>query len=150
MTRQSPPHLGSDPAPTLSLSLAELFKIAVDLGKFVSTIWALYVTIVISIVGWLVAIKAPISPHSKLIASAIILLSAGFFCFVIEFQHGKIRKIYELIRIHPELNNDDSEFKKSALAFAAPFMGLTNRIFLPIIAAVLVALLWSLPPIKTD
>jgi len=149
MTRHSPPNLGSDPVPALSLSLAELFKIAVDLGKFVSTIWALYVTIVTAIVGWLIVIKPPIS-HSKLIASALILLLTGFFCFVIEFQHGKIQKIYALIRIHPELNNDNSEFKKCTLDFAAPFAGLTNRIFLPIVATVLIALLWSLPPIKID
>ena len=128
---------------TQSLSLAELFKIAVDLGKFVSGVWGLYVTIITAVVGWLVAVKTPPIPiQTRWIVSVLIFLLTLSFCFVIEFQHEKIRQIYALIRSHPELKEADSSFSEAVASFAAPFTGLTNRIFLPIAGVLLVILVW--------
>jgi hypothetical protein len=136
--------LGPGQKPTLSLSLAELVKIAIDLWKFVITIWSLYVTSCLAVVGWLVTIRVSLSCEIKWTASAIVMLLSATFFFGFEFQYGKINRIYEMILSHPELDETRPEFRQSMDRFAARIFGYTDRVFLPVTVAALLIFIWTI------
>jgi hypothetical protein len=135
---------GSGQKPTLSLSLAELVKIAIDLWKFVMTIWSLFFTSCLAVVGWLVTIKVSLSPEIRWTAIVIVMLLSAAFCFGFELQYGKINRIYELIRSHPELDEMRPEFRQPIDRFAARIVGCTNRVFLPVGMIALLVFIWTI------
>jgi hypothetical protein len=145
---KGPGREGIEPAPgqkpTLSLSLAKLVKIAVDLWKFVITIWSLYVTSCLAVVGWLVTIKVSLSPEIRWTAIVIVILLSAAFCFGFEFQYGKINRIYELIRSHPELDETRPEFRQPIDRFAARIVGYIDRFFLPVGVLALLIFIWTI------
>jgi hypothetical protein len=91
-----------------------------------------------------VTIRDSLSSEIKWTASAIVILLSAAFCFAFEFQYGKIDRIYEMIRSHPELDEMRPEFRQSLDRFAARIVGYTDRVFLPVTVAALLIFIWTI------